>query len=149
MYILVYIVPDFKKYAENMKRYLIFLTALFLCSCISIKKPTYNEKVTIFKKTFVNNYTLLYGVKNHDTVVYIMKTNLSENCKSDHKTITHKNTLKQISSIKSATDTIYFEYSIGNTNKNVGENEPSKNIEECIYTYSSYPYYIDSCEYFN
>lgn len=135
-----------------MKKY-ITLSVLFafLYACTSVNKGiSNNKKVKIFKELHKENYTLLYGVKDKDTIAYIVETNLISKCKKHIKYIFHDERLKQVSSIKTDTDTIYFSHTLSDTNNRikiqVGEKKPKENLENYVYTYSKYPYHIQTCE---
>ncbi len=144
-------VKDGLFYKNNMKHVLLLIAIFALYSCANTNVNSKDNKISIYRMYEQNGYTFFNGIKNRDTIVFVADTKFIKNCTGSKKVIDATN-LKQTSFLKIENDTLCFVYSIRNVNNTMsvtaGKNPPGTSKSHCIYTYSSYPYYINSCEVF-
>ena len=144
-------VKDGLFYKNNMKHVLLIITVFVLQSCANTKVNSKNTEVKIYRTYQQSGYTFFNGLKDNDTIVLVADTKFINNCAGVKNIIDVKN-LRQVSFLKTDKDTLCFVYSIRDINNTVsitsGRNSPGASKSPCINTYSSYPYFIDSCEVF-
>lgn len=126
------------------------LLLLSIISCAINQNAQDNQDIEVFKKETYDNYTLLYGMQERDTVVLISNTVLLKECKWSFKYI-KKQGLKEIPNIVTQKgDSLIFVYTTKDANNKfmvkIGGGEPGQKTKRYIYSYSRYPLYIDSCK---
>ncbi|OIQ21811.1 MAG: hypothetical protein BM557_03185 [Flavobacterium sp. MedPE-SWcel] len=122
------------------------LLLFILLSCAS--KKYNNDLFKVFDKKEYDDYTLYYGNKNDDTIVFVGENKFIENCKSSFKSI-DRSGLKTISTLKTTKHDIIFCYFLSDVNGHLsiltGTGTPGQSDKTYITTYSEYPYFINNC----
>lgn len=129
--------------------YIILGLTIFCQSCGDRKTQNFSNNVKIFEQTQYSEYTLLYGIKARDTLAFIIKTQLLNNCNSKAEYINNYS-LKRINTLKTKNGTLCFEYSLPDVNNRLSITTSLNSPEvksNCIYTYSGLPYYVDNCKF--
>lgn len=131
-----------------MKKTVVYSLALiFLLSFRSICSHKNGDYFKVFRTIAYNEYSILCGVKNTDTVLFVAKSNLLKDCRYKDVKYIDKNGLKEISYLPSE-DTLYFNYKTKDVNQTqdviVGAYAPGA-VKKTMYSFSGFPYFIDSC----
>lgn len=127
-----------------------FLFLFFLISCTSLNKVDNTIKYKYVSKiSLVDNDLLTYS-READTILIVIKKDLSKKCTNLKFVILDDLKMKKISNLKDNNKTIDFHYIIKSTDGlkvktgNFAPNNTLKN--ETIYSYKSFPYLIENCE---
>ncbi|AXG73337.1 hypothetical protein DVK85_03460 [Flavobacterium arcticum] len=132
-----------------MKLLYLYCISFVLLSCAS-KKNTDGDYFQVFDKKRYDNYTLYYGEKDNDTLVFIGEKDFIKKCRISFKMIDKKLLNNSVSSLETTNYSIAFYYLIWDVNHqflvSVGSESPGHKNNTYIGTYYNYPYYIDDCQ---
>ncbi len=121
---------------------------LFLLSCASKKHDT-DDYFEVYDSKVYDDYTLYYGNKNNDTIVFVGKTEFVKKCSSSFKKI-NRQVLNPVKDFTTNNDSIIFYHYVWDVNHHhkvaMSNGSPGQKNKIYVSTYLDYPYLIDDCD---
>ena len=106
-----------------------------------------SNSVHITKTEPYNDYYFLYGLKDQDTILYIVKSDVYERCCNKLPLIIKNKELRQVEYLYLQNDTVSFTYTIRDVNNRLiiktGAGKPGEHT--MLNSFRQLPYIIDDC----